>query len=223
MRKWASALGAAVTIVALMNAGETAAQTVKIGIILTYSGLDSQPGDEADKGLALYLKEHKKDLPAGVSVELVRRDDTGPNPEVAKRLAQELITRDHVQILAGVIYSPNAFAIAPIATEAKVPFVIMNAAGSAITRASPYIVRTSFTIWQQAYPLGKWAARQGWRTAYTAVSDYVPGHDGEAAFTKAFTEAGGRLVGSAHFPLANIEFETIPQVRDPWKELNPPK
>jgi len=183
------------------------AQTVvKVGVITTYSGPNAAQGDVMEKGLQLYFDEHQKDLPPGVKVELVKRDDTGPNPEVAKRLAQELVTRDHVQFLAGVVWSPNAAAMAPVATEAKVPFVIMNAAGVDIPRLSPYIVRVSFTLWQQAYPLGKWAAQQGWKKAYTAVTDYTPGYDGENGFTKAFTEAGGQIVGAVHIPLANPDF-----------------
>ena len=131
----ATAAGAAVLAVSVLS-GSALAQTVKIGVVLTYSGPSASLGDQIDKGLSLYVKEHEKDLPAGVKVELIKRDDTGPNPDVAKRLAQELITRDHVQVLAGVVWSPNAAAIAPLATEAKIPFVIMNAAGAALTRAS---------------------------------------------------------------------------------------
>ncbi|HEV8029256.1 MAG TPA: ABC transporter substrate-binding protein, partial [Stellaceae bacterium] len=121
-----------------------AAEPIKIGIILTYSGPNASLGDQIDKGLRLYVKEHEKDLPPGTTVELVRRDDTGPNPDVARRLAQELVTRDHVQFLTGVVWSPNAGAIAPIATEAKVPFIISNAAQAGLTRASPEIARVSF-------------------------------------------------------------------------------
>jgi branched-chain amino acid transport system substrate-binding protein len=182
------------------------AQTVKIGIINTYSGPEAQVGDQLDKGFRLYYNQHQKDLPSGVKIELVVRDDTGPNPEVAKRLAQELIVRERVALLAGLIWSPNAAAIAPLTKEAKLPLVLMNAAGSAIPRISPYLVRTSFTLWQQGYPLGKWAAGQGWKTAYTAVSDFIPGHDAEAAFTKGFSEAGGKMLGSVRFPLANPDF-----------------
>src|SRR5215469_5795861 len=98
------------------------AETIKIGVINTYSGPNASLGDQIDKGISLYVKEHEKDLPPGVTLELVRRDDTGPAPDVAKRLAQELVTRDHVQFLTGVVWSPNAGAIAPIATEGKVPF-----------------------------------------------------------------------------------------------------
>ncbi len=181
------------------------AQTVKVGVILSLSGPDSSPGIIQEKALDLYIKTHAKDLPQGVKLEIVKRDDTGPNPEVAKRVAQELVTRDHVQLLWGVIYSPNAVAVAPVATEAKIPFIVTNAAGSAITRASPYIVRNSFTIWQMAYPLGKWAAQHGYKKAYTAVTDYIPGYDGEAGFIKGFTEAGGQIVGSVRIPLADQE------------------
>jgi branched-chain amino acid transport system substrate-binding protein len=141
-----------------------------------------------------------------VKLEIIRRDDTGPNPEVAKRMAQELITRDHVQLLAGTVYTPNALAIAPLATEAKVPFVVMNAGTAMITTKSPYIARTSFTMWQSSYPLGQWAAKNGIRKVFTAVTDYGPGIDAEAAFTKGFTDAGGQIVGSVHMPLANPDY-----------------
>ena len=137
---------------------------------------------------------------------------TPSNPEVGKRLAQELITRDHVQLLTGVVLSPVAAAIAPLTKEAKVPLLLNEAAaGAAITRISPYVVRISFTLWQQAYPMGKWASEQGWKTAYTAVSDFIPGHDSEAAFTKSFTDAGGKIVGAVRFPAANPDFAPFVQ------------
>ena len=134
----------------LLTPASVAAQTVKIGLINSYTGFVAQPGDEAQKGIDLYVKEHEKDLPPGVKIELLRRDDTS-NPDVGKRLAQELITRDRVQLLTGIILSPVAAAIAPLTAEAKVPFLISGAgAGAAITRISPYIVRITFTLWQQA-------------------------------------------------------------------------
>jgi branched-chain amino acid transport system substrate-binding protein len=203
-------LGAAAAILGPM-ASPVSADTVKIGFITSYSGFLAQAGDSMDKGVALYLKTHQADLPPGVQIELIKRDDTSSNADVGKRLAQELITRDHVQILAGVVGSPIAAAIAPLTAEAKVPLVIMNAAGSAIPRISPYLVRVSFTIWQQAYPMGKWAARQGWKKGYTAVSDFIPGHDGEAGFAKGFTDAGGEMVGAVQFPPANPDFAPFVQ------------
>ncbi len=187
------------------------AQTVRIGLINSYSGFVAEPADEAQKGIDLYVAEHEKDLPPGVKIELLRRDDTS-NPQVGKRLAQELITRDRVQLLAGIILSPVAAAVAPLTAEAKVPLVLCAAAaGVAIPRISPYVVRVSFTLWQQAYPMGKWAAEQGWKTAYTAVTDFIAGHDAEAGFTKAFTDAGGKIVGADRFPPANPDFTPFVQ------------
>jgi branched-chain amino acid transport system substrate-binding protein len=187
-------------------AGAASAQTVKVGVILTYSGPQALLGDQIEKGLNLYVKLHEKELPAGVKLELIRRDDTGPNPDVAKRLAQELVTRDKVNFLTGVVWTPNAAAMAPITAEGKTPFVIMNAAGANITLLSPYIVRTSFTLWQSAYPMGEWAAKHGMKRAYVAVSDFGPGHDAEAGFTKGFTASGGEIVGTVKMPLANPDF-----------------
>jgi branched-chain amino acid transport system substrate-binding protein len=185
--------------------GPAAAQTVKIGLINSNTGFLAQAGDEMEKGINLYVKTHEKDLPPGVKVELIRRDDTAA-PEVGKRVAQELITRERVQILLGIVGSPIAAAVAPLTAEAKIPLVITNAAGVAIPRISPYVARVSFTLWQQSYPLGKWAAQKGWKKAYTAVSDFIPGHDAEAAFTKAFTDAGGQMVGAVRFPPTNPDF-----------------
>jgi len=153
-----------------------------------------------EKGLQLYYKTHQKDLPAGVKIELVERDDTGAFPETSKRLAQELVTRDQVNLLTGFVWSPNFMSIAPVATEAKIPSISMNAAAIAAVGLSPYMVRTSFTLTQQAYPLGKWAAKQGYKKAYTAVSDYAPGNEGAGAFAKSFKEAGGEVIGEVKFP-----------------------
>jgi branched-chain amino acid transport system substrate-binding protein len=197
-----------------------AAQTVKIGLINSYTGFAAQPADQAQKGLDLYVKEHQKDLPPGVKIELLRRDDTS-SPEVGKRLAQELITRERVQLLTGVLLSPVAAAVAPMTAEAKVPMLLSIAsAGAAIPRISPYIVRISFTLWQQAYPIGKWASEQGWKTGYTAVSDFIPGHDSEAAFTKAFTDAGGKIIGGVRFPQTNPDFAPFVQrIKDAKPEV----
>jgi branched-chain amino acid transport system substrate-binding protein len=187
-------------------AAPLSAQTVKVGLINSYTGFVAQAADQGQKGTDLYFKEHEKDLPPGVKIELLKRDDTS-NPEVGKRLAQELITRDHVQLLTGIILSPVATAIAPLTAEAKVPLVIAYAAaGVTIPRLSPYVVRVTFTLWQESYPMGKWAAEQGWKTGYTAVTDFIAGHDAEAAFTKAFTDAGGKMLGADRFPPANPDF-----------------
>ena len=203
------AVGAAV-LAGTMVAVPAPAQTVKVGVIMSYSGFLAAAGEEMDKGMALYFKLHEKDLPPGVKIELIRRDDTS-EAEVGKRLAQELITREHVNILAGVVASPVAAAIAPMTAEAKVPLVITNAAGVAIPRISPYVVRVSFTLWQSGYPLGTWAAEQGWKKAFTAVSDFIPGHDTEQAFTKSFTATGGTIVGAIRFSPASPDFPPVVQ------------
>ena len=208
-------------IAALLGAGAAmlftaaaSAQTVKIGIINSYSGFLAQPGDEMEKGINLYIKEYEKTLPAGVKIEIVRRDDA-TSPETGKRVAQELITRDRVQLLFGVVASPVAAAVAPLTAEAKIPLVITNAAGAGITRISPYVARTSFTQWQLGVPMGAWAAKQGWKKAFTAVSDYIPGHDAEGAFTKGFKDAGGEIAGAVRFPPANPDFAPfIQRIKD---------
>jgi branched-chain amino acid transport system substrate-binding protein len=204
----------------VLVAGVSAAETVKIGVILTYSGPQASLGDQIDKGVKLYLKMHEKELPNGVTLELVRRDDTGPNPDVAKRLAQELVTRDRVQFLTGVVWTPNANAIVPIVTESKTPFVIMNAAGVNTTVSSPYIVRTSFTLWQSSYPMGQWAAKQGMKRAHTAVSDFAPGHEAEAGFIKGFVSGGGEIAGSVRIPLQSPDFVPfIQRIKDARPEV----
>jgi branched-chain amino acid transport system substrate-binding protein len=195
----------AAMLVSMLCLTTAQAQTVKIGIINSYSGFVAQAADEMQKGMDLYVKLHEKDLPPGVKIELIKRDDTS-NPEVGKRLAQELITRDQVQLLAGIILSPVAAAVAPLTAEAKVPLVLTNAAGVQLTRLSPYVVRTSFTLWQECYPIGKWAAERGWKTAYTEVSDFIPGHDSEAAFIKGFTDGGGKILDSVRYPMQNPDF-----------------
>src|ERR1700748_198203 len=197
-----------------------AAQTVKVGLINSYTGFVAQPADEGQKGFDLYVKEHAKDLPPGVKIEVLRRDDTS-SPEVGKRLAQELITRDHVQLLTGIVLSPVAAAVAPMTAEAKVPLLLdIAAAGAALSPLSPYVARISFTLWQESYPIGKWAAEQGWKTGYTAVSDFIPGHDAEAAFTKAFTDGGGKIIGAGLFPPPNPDFAPFVQrIKDAKPEV----
>src|SRR6516164_48295 len=196
------------------------AQTVKVGLINSYTGLVAQPADQGQKGTDLYIKEHERDLQPGVKIEILRRDDTS-NPEVGKRLAQELITRDHVQLLTGIILSPVATAVAPLTAEAKVPMLIsIAAAGVSIPRLSPYVARVTFTLWQGSYSMGKWAAEQGWKTGYTAVTDFIAGHDAEAAFSKAFTDAGGKIVGADRFPLANPDFTPfVHRIKDAKPEV----
>ncbi len=213
-----SAVVGAFIAFALLTAGAATAQSIKIGVILTYSGRDAALGEQIDRAINLYVKLHEKDLPPGVKVELIKRDDTGVNPDLAKRLAQELVLRDQVQILTGGQWTPNAMAVAALTKQAKVPFVTMTAGGSAVTLQSPYVVRTGWTLWQTSYPLGVWAAKQGWKNAYTVVSDFAPGHDGEAAFIKGFTEGGGTIAGSVRIALKTTDY--LPYFQK-VKDVNP--
>ena len=195
----------AVVLAGWMMAGAAFAQTVRIGIVNTFSGPQASFGEMTDRAFKLYLKLHEKELPPGVKVRMISRDDGGPNPDKAKQLAQDLIVRDKVNLLAGVVFTPNAMAVAPLTQEAKVPLVITNAGTSVITTRSPYLVRTSFTLWQSSYPLGQWAAKK-FRKAYTLVSDYGPGHDAEEAFIRGFKQGGGEVLGTVRVPLQNPDF-----------------
>ena len=190
--------------------GALAQETVKIGVILPYSGPFADAGNQLDAGIKLYIEQHGDEV-AGKKIEIIRKDTGGPAPDVAKRLAQELVVRDQVDILAGFALTPEALGAADIATEAKKLMVVMNAATSVITEKSPYIVRTSLTIPQVNYAFGKWAAEQGIKQAYTLVADYGPGHDAQSSFAKGFTEAGGTIVGADQTPVANPDFSAFVQ------------
>jgi branched-chain amino acid transport system substrate-binding protein len=152
-----------------------------------------------------YLKQNG-DVFGGRKIEIIVKDTTGPAPDVAKRLAQEVITRDEVDLLAGFGLTPNALAVAPVSAEAKKPMVIMNAATSVITTRSPYIVRLSHTLPQDTQPIAQWAAKNGVKRVFTLVSDFGPGVDAETTFVKAFKAAGGEIVDSVRTPLQNPDF-----------------
>ncbi len=182
-----------------------AQQAVKIGVVAEFSGPFADYGTQIVNGMKTYLKLHGETF-GGRKVEIVQRDTTGPAPEVAKRLAQELITRDKVDILAGFGLTPNALAVAPISAEAKKAMVIMNAATSVITTRSPYIVRLSHTLPQDTQPIAQWALKNGIKRAYTLVSDYGPGVDSEVQFVKTFKGGGGEIIDSVRTPLQNPDF-----------------
>ena len=197
-------------LAAFAFAAHAADAPLRIGLIATYSGPYADYGRQFDAGVALYLKEHGGRI-AGRPVEIVRKDTAGPAPDVARRLAQELVVRDKVQILTGLDFSPNAYAVAPVATQAKIPTLVMNAASSAITTGSPYIARLSFTVQQVTDPMARWMARNGVKEAYTVVADYASGADAETAFGKAFATEGGKVVGAVRTPMNNPDFSAYVQ------------
>jgi branched-chain amino acid transport system substrate-binding protein len=196
---------------ALAVSPAAAQQTVKIGLIMPYSGQFADTAAQMDNAIKLYVKEHG-DTVAGRKIEFIRKDSGGIAPDVAKRLAQELVVRDKVDILGGLILTPNALAIGDISAEAKKFTVIMNAATSIITLKSPYMARTSVTTPMLNQTLGTWAATKGGvKKVFTMVSDYGPGHDAEGAFHLGFKEAGGEIIGSVRFPVANPDFSAFVQ------------
>jgi branched-chain amino acid transport system substrate-binding protein len=178
---------------------------VKIGVIAEFSGPFADYGAQILGGMKTYLKQNG-DVFGGRKIEIVVKDTTGAAPDIAKRLAQEVITRDQVDILAGFGLTPNALAVAPVSAEAKKPMVIMNAATSIITTRSPYIVRLSHTLPQDTQPIAQWAAKNGIKRVFTLVSDFGPGMDAETTFVKAFKAANGEIVDSVRTPLANPDF-----------------
>ena len=204
-------LGAIVAVVTTLSATIGHAEdTLKIGIINPYSGQFADTAIQMDNAIKLYVKQHG-DMVAGKKLEFIRKDVGGVAPDIAKRLAQELIVRDHADILAGFALTPNALAAADVSAEAKKFMVVMNAATSIITTKSPYIARTSVTTPQLNQTFGTWAAKKGSRRIYTMVSDYGPGIDAETAFHTGFKEAGGEIVGSVRFPVANPDFSAFVQ------------
>ncbi len=182
-----------------------AEDTVKVGLIAPFSGPFADYGKEMETGIKAWMKVHGEAV-GGKRIEIIARDTTGPVPEVARRLAQELVVRDHVDFLVGFGLTPEALAVADVATQAKKPMIVLNAATSIITTKSPYIARVSMTLAQETAPLATWAPRNGIQRVFTLVSDYGPGIDSEAAFKKAFTAAGGQIVDSIRVPLRNPEF-----------------
>ena len=212
MRKIFAGIGGVATAVLLGLAPAQAQDTIKIGLIMSFSGQFADLGTMMDAGVKLYMKEHG-DTVAGKKIEIIRKDSgaAGTAPDVAKRLAQELIVRDTVDILAGFSLTPDALAAADVFTESKKVAVIMNAATAIITAKSPYFARVSIPLPQAMAALGTWAAKNGSKQVFTMVTNYGPGIDSEVAFQNAFKEAGGTVVGGVRFPVANPDFSAFAQ------------
>ncbi|NMG73456.1 ABC transporter substrate-binding protein [Aromatoleum diolicum] len=191
----AVALGASVVSLSV-----AAVEPLKIGMILPMSGPFASYGKQIEHGARLYLQEHNNTF-AGRKVELIVKDDTGVAPEISKRAAQELVVKDKVEILAGFGLTPSAFAVAPLATQAKTPMVVMNAASSSITTKSDYVLRVSHTLPQITAPIASWALKNNIKKVFTLVADYGPGHDAETQFKKTFTAGGGEIVGEVRTPV----------------------
>jgi branched-chain amino acid transport system substrate-binding protein len=200
-----------ITLVAMAVApAAVSADVVKVGVIGAFSGPFALYGKNFKIGIETYLAQHGQSV-GNTAVEFIYRDLPEVNPAQAKAIAQELIVKDGVQYLAGVVFTPDALAIAPLLTEAKVVLIIFNAGGSIITTKSPYIVRTSFTLAQTSAPMGRAAGARGIRKVVTAVSDYAPGIDSEQAFKQSFEAAGGQVVETIRMPLKTTDYAAFTQ------------
>jgi branched-chain amino acid transport system substrate-binding protein len=209
MRTRRNLLAGAAMFSALAASGAAMAQEpIKIGLILPMTGPFASTGRQVEAAVKLYQQQNG-DSVAGRKVQIILKDDTG-TADVTKRLAQELIVNDKVTVLAGFGLTPLALAAAPLATQAKVPEVVMCAATSTITEASPFVVRSGFTLAQVATPMADWAGKNGLKKVVTLVSDYGPGIDAEKAFSETFTKAGG-TVENLRVPLRNPDFSPFLQ------------
>ncbi|HZV94244.1 MAG TPA: ABC transporter substrate-binding protein [Caldimonas sp.] len=197
----ASAVLAAFAALPARAAGQT---PFKIGFILPMTGQQASTGKQIDAAVKLYMAQNGTTVD-GRKIELIVKDDGGA-PDMTKRIAQEMVVGDKVDVLAGFGITPSAFAAAPIATQSKTPMVVTAAATSAITERSPYIVRTSFTLPQATVPIADWAAKNGIKKVVTFVADYGPGLDAEKFFKSQFTLDGGQVVGEIRTPLKSPDF-----------------
>ena len=198
-------LGAAAVSAGVLPSIATAAEPLKVGLVVPMSGPFASTGRQIEAAVRLYLRQHGASV-AARPVEIILKDDGGVSPDVTKRLAQELVARDKVQVLAGFGLTPLAFAAAPVATQAKVPMIVMAAAASAVPQRSPYIVRTGFTLAQVTAPMAQWAAKNKIKSAVSLVSDYGPGLDAEKVFAKGLLEGGGKMLDSLRAPLRNPDY-----------------
>jgi branched-chain amino acid transport system substrate-binding protein len=200
----------------VLTAGGAGAQStpLRIGMVYSYTGSSADAGPVVDAAMNAWLAQHKG-LIGGRKVEIIKRDDTGVAPDVAKRLATELVVQNKVDFLVGAIYTPNAIAMSGVAAQSKTPYCMINAAGEGILAKAPYSTRMGVTMPQITVPLAKWALKNGVKTVYNVLADYKPGLDGGKAFADTFVAGGGKMVGEVRVPVNNTEFSAyLQRVKD---------
>jgi branched-chain amino acid transport system substrate-binding protein len=208
------AVTAALTVAAGLAGASAQQPPLRIGLIYSYSGAPPITSKLFDDGIDLYIKQHG-DIVAGRKIEVIRRDDTGLAPDVARRVATELIVQDHVDALLGMLLTPNTIAVENVSAAAKVPLLIVNSASSHILERDPYAVRFGYTMPQLTQPLAQWAAKAGIKTAYILYQDYGPGTEAATSFTKSFTALGGTIVATTPFPVETKDFSAyIQRIKD---------
>jgi branched-chain amino acid transport system substrate-binding protein len=195
---------AAGLLVATM-ATAVSAETVKVGVVGSFSGPFARWGQQFQQAIEVYQKQHGKSV-NGSEIEVIYRDAGGPDPVRSKQITQQLITRDRVNILGGYVFTPNVVAVADLVNEAKVPLIMFNTPTAAIIRKFNYAVRISHTLPEVAEPIADWALQQGIKKVVTAVTDYVPGHDSEAGFIGKFKAGGGEIIESIRIPISTTDF-----------------
>jgi branched-chain amino acid transport system substrate-binding protein len=205
---WAGLAGG-LALAAGASGPASAQDAVKVGLILPMTGQQTSTGKQIDAAVRLYMQQHG-DTVAGKKVEIILKDD-GAVPDNTKRIAQELIVNEKVNFVAGFGITPTAYVTAPLATQAKVPEIVLAAGTSDITTKSPFIVRTSFTLPQSSAIIADWAAKNGIKKVVTMVSDYAPGADAQRSFKERFAKAGGEVIEEIKFPLANPDFSPFLQ------------
>jgi branched-chain amino acid transport system substrate-binding protein len=202
--RYAAGIIASLALSACVAGTAFAQDTVKVGLILSMTGQQASTGRQIKGAVDLYMKEHG-DTVAGKKIQIMLRDSASI-PDNTSRLAQELIAKDKVDVLAGFEITPAALVVAPLATKSKTVELVMAAGTSIITERSPYIVRTSFTVPQSCVIIADWAAKNKIEKVVTIVSDYAPGFDAEQSFTERFKAAGGTVAEAMRAPLANPDF-----------------
>jgi branched-chain amino acid transport system substrate-binding protein len=216
-RHFSTLLGSSVVGSSLVaTAGRARAQQtpLKIGIVFSFSGAGGVAGKEFDTTLAVFQKQHGETV-AGRPIVIVRRDDGGLSPDNAKRAAQELIVQEHVDLIGGLIFTPNAIAVGTVSTAAKMPVFIVNATTSGIMAKNPYMSRYSMSATQVTVPLAQYAYKSGARNIFVLFMDYGPGIDSGTTFENTFTAAGGKIAGEIRVPVTSTDFSAyLQRVKD---------
>lgn len=186
---------------------EGGSEPIKVGVVLPYSGVYAQLGEDITDGMKVYFEDQNNEI-AGRPVELVTEDEEA-DPQVGVQAARTLIEREEVDILTGAVATPTAYGVIDLAQREQMPFVISNALGNDATRRGvEYVFRTSGNSWQVTYPMGEYLAENGVETIYVSAADYAAGQEMAADFQAGFTEAGGEVVGEVYAPLGTSDYST---------------
>ncbi|MBW7925799.1 MAG: ABC transporter substrate-binding protein [Burkholderiaceae bacterium] len=189
--------------------GASAADSIKVGFMLPYSGTYTALANAIENGFKQYVDEQGGKL-GGLSVEYVRVDDESA-PAKATDNINKLINRDNVDVVIGTVHSGVAMAMAKVAKDTGTLLIVPNAGADAVTgpMCAPNIFRSSFSNWQPAYAMGEVAAKKGYKRAVTITWDYAAGKESVNGFKEAFTKAGGKIEKDLTLPFPREEFQAL--------------